>query len=61
MQDQLDHTRGDIIRLDKELVVIKAQIDLLKWMNGIVIRRRSRAGHQDLLRLTGCRVADRRD
>jgi hypothetical protein len=37
MQDQLDHTRGDIIRLDKELAVIKAQIDPLKWMNGIVI------------------------
>jgi hypothetical protein len=37
MQDQIDHTRGDIARLDKELAVIKAQIDLLKWMNGIVI------------------------
>jgi chromosome segregation ATPase len=37
MQDQLDHTREDILRLDKELAVIKAQIDLLKWMNGIVI------------------------
>jgi chromosome segregation ATPase len=29
--------REDIARLDKELAVIKAQIDLLKWMNGIVI------------------------
>lgn len=28
---------GDILRLDKELAVIRAQIDLLKWMNGIVI------------------------
>jgi len=27
----------DIGRLDKELAVVKAQIDLLKWMNGIVI------------------------
>ena len=28
---------ADIARLDKELAVVKAQIDLLKWMNGIVI------------------------
>jgi hypothetical protein len=27
----------DIARLYKELAVVKAQIDLLKWMNGIVI------------------------
>ena len=27
----------DLTRLDKELAVVKAQIDLLKWMNGIVI------------------------
>jgi hypothetical protein len=27
----------DLARLDKELAVVKAQIDLLKWMNGIVI------------------------
>lgn len=27
----------DIARLDKELAVIKAQIDPLRWMNGIVI------------------------
>jgi len=37
MQDQIDHTREDIARLDKELAVVKAQIDFLKWMNGIVI------------------------
>ena len=37
IQDQIDHTREDITRLDKELAVVKAQIDLLKWMNGIVI------------------------
>ena len=37
MQDQTDRTREDIARLDKELAVVKAQIDLLKWMNGIVI------------------------
>ena len=37
LQDQIDHTRDDIARLDKELAVVKAQIDLLKWMNGIVI------------------------
>jgi hypothetical protein len=30
-QDQLDDTR------EEELAVIKAQIDPLKWMNGIVI------------------------
>ena len=28
---------NDIVRLDKEVAVIRAQIDLLKWMNGIVI------------------------
>ena len=27
----------DIARLDKELAVVKAQIDPLKWMNGLVI------------------------
>jgi hypothetical protein len=27
----------DIARLDKELAVVKAQTDLLKWMNGIVL------------------------
>jgi chromosome segregation ATPase len=37
MQDQIDHTREDIARLDKELAVINAQIDPLEWMNGIVI------------------------
>jgi hypothetical protein len=37
MQDQIDDTREDIARLDKELAVVKAQIELLKWMNGIVI------------------------
>jgi hypothetical protein len=37
MQDQIDRTREDIARLDKELAVVRAQIDLLKWMNGIVI------------------------
>jgi hypothetical protein len=37
MPDQLDHAREDIIQLDKELAVIKAQIDPVKWMNGIVI------------------------
>ena len=37
MHDQIDDTREDIARLDKELAVVKAQIDLLKWMNGIVI------------------------
>jgi hypothetical protein len=37
MQEQNDDTREDIVRLDKELAVVKAQIDLLKWMNGIVI------------------------
>ena len=37
IQDQIDRAREDIIRLDKELAVISAQIDLLKWMNGIVI------------------------
>jgi hypothetical protein len=37
IQDQIDRTREDIVRLDKELAVIRAQIDLLKWMNGIVI------------------------
>jgi hypothetical protein len=34
MQDQLDRTRDDIARLDKELAVIKAQIDPLEWMSG---------------------------
>jgi hypothetical protein len=29
--------KEDIARLDKELAVVRAQIDLLKWMNGIVI------------------------
>lgn len=37
IQDQIDRAREDIVRLDKELAVIRAQIDLLKWMNGIVI------------------------
>ena len=37
MQDQVDRTREDIARLDKELAVVKAQIDPLKWMNGIVL------------------------
>jgi NaMN:DMB phosphoribosyltransferase len=29
--------KDDVTDLDKELAVVKAQIDLLKWMNGIVI------------------------
>jgi hypothetical protein len=37
MQDQIDGTREDIAWRGKELAVIKAQIELLKWMNGIVI------------------------
>jgi hypothetical protein len=37
IQDQIDRAREDIVRLDKELALIRAQIDLLKWMNGIVI------------------------
>jgi hypothetical protein len=37
MQDQIDAARADIDRLDKELAVVRPQIDLLKWMNGIVI------------------------
>ena len=37
MLEQIDRTRDDIARLDKELAVVRAQIDLLKWMNGIVI------------------------
>ena len=37
IQDQIDSARENIVRLDKELAVIRAQIDLLKWMNGIVI------------------------
>jgi hypothetical protein len=37
MQDHIDRTRDDIARLDSELAVVKAQIDLMKWMNGIVI------------------------
>ena len=36
-QDQLDRTRDEIARLDKELAVINAQIDPLGWMSGIVI------------------------
>ena len=34
---KLPKIEGDIARLDRELAVVKAQIDLLKWMNGIVI------------------------
>jgi hypothetical protein len=37
IQDQIDRAREDIVRLDKELALIRAQTDLLKWMNGIVI------------------------
>jgi archaellum component FlaC len=37
IQDQIDRAREDIVRLDKELELIRAQTDLLKWMNGIVI------------------------
>ena len=37
MQEQIDDARQDIARLDKELAVVRAQIDLLKWMNDIVI------------------------
>ena len=35
--DQIDRTREDIARLDKELAVVRVQIDPSKWMNGIVI------------------------
>ena len=34
---RIPNVEGDLARLDKELAVVKAQIDLLKWMNGIVI------------------------
>ena len=37
IENQIDDARGDIARLDKEVAVVKAQIELLKWMNGIVI------------------------
>ena len=37
IEDQIDDARGDIARLDKEVAVVKAQIDPLLWMNGIVI------------------------
>ena len=34
---RIPQVENDIARLDKELAVIEAQIDPLKWMNGIVI------------------------
>jgi hypothetical protein len=34
---RIPQVENDIARLDKELAVIKAQINPLKWMNGIVI------------------------
>jgi uncharacterized protein YhaN len=34
---EIPKIEDDLARLDKELAVVKAQIDLLKWMNGIVI------------------------
>jgi hypothetical protein len=37
VRGEIGGLREDIVRLDKELAVVKAQIDLLKWMNGIVI------------------------
>jgi chromosome segregation ATPase len=37
IEDQIDDARTDIARLDKELAVVKAQIDPVLWMNGIVI------------------------
>jgi hypothetical protein len=52
MQEQIDDTREDIVRLDKELAVVKAQIDLLKWMNGIVIAGVLALIIKTLLRLT---------
>jgi hypothetical protein len=37
MQDQIDGTCEAIARRGKELAVLKAQVELLQWMNGIVI------------------------
>jgi hypothetical protein len=37
MQDQLDRTRDDMARLEKDLAVIKAQTDSLGRMSGTVI------------------------
>jgi chromosome segregation ATPase len=37
VEGDLERLDKDLARLDKELAVVKAQIDLLKWMNGIVI------------------------
>jgi hypothetical protein len=34
---RIPRIENDLVRLDKELAVIRAQIDLLKWMNGIII------------------------
>lgn len=34
---EIPKIKEDVTDLDKELAVVKAQIDLLKWMNGIVI------------------------
>jgi len=34
---KLPKVEQDLARLDKDLAVVKAQIELLKWMNGIVI------------------------
>jgi hypothetical protein len=34
---RIPKVEDNLARLDKELAVVKAQIDLLKWMNGIVI------------------------
>ena len=37
VEGDLERLDKDLARLDKELAVVKAQIELLKWMNGIVI------------------------
>ena len=34
---RIPKVEDNLARLDKELAVVKAQIDLLKWMNGVVI------------------------
>jgi lipid II:glycine glycyltransferase (peptidoglycan interpeptide bridge formation enzyme) len=34
---EIPKIEDDLARLDKELAVVKAQIELLKWMNGLVI------------------------
>ena len=34
---RIPKVEDNLARLDKELAVVRAQIDLLKWMNGVVI------------------------